>query len=84
MDNIIELAKQAGFFLGDSPEWDATKECYERFAILVRNAALEEAAQKCRSYTKWVHWGQIENYVLANRGAQDCAEAIESLKEPIP
>jgi len=64
------------------PDWHEVRDAY--FANLVRNAALEEAAQKCVNYPEWAHWGQTDNYVIANKGAQDCASAIESLKEPTP
>ena len=86
MTNVIELAKQAGF--DDKAGWGCDFGCnlsnLERFAKLVRNAALEEAAQKCVNYPEWAHWGQTDNYVIANKGAQDCAAAIESLKESTP
>ena len=79
MTSVIELARQAGCAPedGQSGFWVAQKEDLERFAKLVRNAALDEAAQKCRAFAD-ASW-------YAHRiGAQDCAAAIESLKEPTP
>ena len=92
MTNVIELAKQAGFDIAtgmNKNHWPCVggidiEDEVVLLIKLVRNAALEEAAQKCVNYPEWAHWGQTDNYVIANKGAQDCAAAIESLKEPTP
>lgn len=53
MTNVIELAKQAGAsrytnrHYPDRPTHTFTVEKLELYTKLVRNAALEEAAQKC-------------------------------------
>lgn len=64
-EQIIEMAKQAG------DDWDHTlqsdKEFLQRFAELVRNAALEEAANVCDG---WLH-----------ADGDTCAEAIRSMKK---
>lgn len=71
-EQVIELAKQAG------DDWDSTrredKEFLIRFAKLVRNAALEEAAQIC------------DRFQDRNVGMQpaECAGAIRNLKEQTP
>ena len=70
MKDVIELAKQAGLCLANDE-----KPLIERFATLVRNAALEEAAQKCRT---------PHGYFKDSRTNIECALAIESLKEPTP
>jgi hypothetical protein len=46
--NIEQLALEAGFVKGrDGLEW-VTDKTVERFAALVRNEALEEAAKSCQ------------------------------------
>jgi hypothetical protein len=44
---------------------------------------LEAAAVECENYPEWANWGQTDNYVAANEGAQDCAAAIRKLKETL-
>jgi hypothetical protein len=66
-DQVIELAKQAG--INAHPGWPNTA-FLERFATLVRNSVLEEAAQKCES-----GWG--------NLSGDECAQAIRAMKETI-
>lgn len=41
-----------------------------------RKAGMEEAAEICDNYVEWAHWGQDDNYVVANAGALDCAKEI--------
>lgn len=65
-EQVIKLAKQAGLCWSNDE-----KPLIERFAALVRNAALEEAKQLF-SQPHQEYFG---------REAQD---AIESLKEPTP
>jgi hypothetical protein len=88
-EQVIGLAKKAGFFLEDSPEWDALKECHERFATLVRNAALEELSEKCAEKLTRADWNPSSifrhYYPSANGDWVDLRELkkfIESLKEP--
>ena len=59
-DNITSLAKQAGFDQEEPDDycreeyWTATKNELQRFAELVRNEALEEAAKAVESeYDNW-------------------------------
>lgn len=78
MKDVIELAKQAGIHVPS----DATHShaALERFAALVRNAALEEAAQKCRNNHQ-----RFKSYTGTLRAHdEDIAAAVESLKEPKP
>ncbi len=79
--NIIELAREA-WRLEFIPESDLPK--LERFATLVRNATLEEAAAKVpggKHTDKWES-SRIADY---NQGWNDyrkqCAAAIRALKE---
>jgi hypothetical protein len=44
--DVIAMAREAGFSMENS----AAIQAAERFATLVRNAALEGAAQKCEDY----------------------------------
>lgn len=75
MKDAIELANQAGLCLANDE-----KPLIERFAALVRNAALEEAAQKCRNNHQ-----RFKSYTGTLRAHdEDIAAAIESLKEPTP
>jgi len=70
--NIIELAKQANRYASnqtnDSHDWQSIRD--ERFAALVRAAALEEAADIC---------DRVNNYDNPMT-AGDCADAIRALK----
>jgi len=86
MTNVIELAKQAGCpegFIGSLILEQTHVAWIERFAKLVRNAALEEAAQKCNGRlggalqsNDW--W---EGFKTARR---QCVGILNSLKEPTP
>ena len=71
-EQVIELSKQAGFqkFLkpADRPEMICDPNALERFATLVRNAALDEAAKATIPHSD----------VIA------AAQAIRNLKEPTP
>lgn len=72
MKSIIELAKQAGFYTDRGMIWVEGWEIspfMQRFAALVRAAALEEAEQKCDDL--WEDDGT----------AYDCREAIRAMKE---
>lgn len=73
-EQVIELAKQAGI----DDWWESGNERREElddlltiFATLVRNAALDEAAQV------------ISNWPVKNWKQDDCAQAIRNLKEPV-
>ena len=85
MKDVIELAKQAGFqkFLkpADRPEMICDPAALERFATLVRNAALEEAARYC-------HDASIPQPDQIHTDAQWAAAClavnIRNLKEPTP
>lgn len=71
-EQTIELANRAGVmpcYIGDST-------AIERFAKLVRNAALEECAVLCAS--------NFTNCYDSNITRQECAGAIRNLKEPTP
>lgn len=76
-ERVIELAKQAGAsrytnrHYPDRPTHTFTVEQLELYTKLVRNATLEEAAQKCRTHGK-------SDYPAV------FAEAIRNLKEPTP
>ena len=79
MTNVIELAKQAGFdtindkvyvFAG---QHNISVEL-ELYTKLVRNAALEEAAQKCE---------ELESQYFEVNG-DGCASELRNLKEPTP
>lgn len=74
MSNVIELAKQAGLCLANDE-----KPLIERFAALVRNSALEEAAQKCIA-SELIDMPTRHEIATVRK----CAKAIESLKEPTP
>lgn len=78
MTNILELAKQVGNCAfktdGGRPYFSFTPDELEKFATLVRNSALEEAAQKCG------HIGNTDDYCTA----MTMVNAIQKLKEPTP
>jgi hypothetical protein len=80
--NIIELAREAGFEIDcASLEWHRR---IERFAHLVRAAALEEAARGCdevavQANEAW-HMGYKTQDQGREMGADDCAAAIRALK----
>ena len=66
--NVVELAKEAGFFEFNIEGW--SKE-FEKFAALVRAEALEEAFLVCQ---------QISMRYLENYAPDKCAAAIRRLK----
>ena len=76
--NIIELAKQAGFTANDEQEvfLRVYREEIERFALLVRAAALEEVARVCE---------ELDEEALCKEGrlasGHECAAAIRAMKE---
>ena len=76
MTNVIELAKQAGLFTHKEVQPEIT-----RFATLVRNAALEEAAKYC-------HDASIPQPDQIHTDAQWAAACLavnlRNLKEPTP
>ena len=76
--NIIELAKQAGFTANDEQEvfLRVYREEIERFATLIRNEALEEAAGVC------IETGSTKGSCDAAFDIADaCAAAIRAMKE---
>tara|TARA_R110000868_G_scaffold202735_1_gene450489 strand:+ start:123 stop:326 length:204 start_codon:yes stop_codon:yes gene_type:complete len=44
---LIDMVRQAGFFIGDNPLWDLSKKQYEAFAALVAAAEREACAKVC-------------------------------------
>ena len=82
--NIEQLATEAGLVYGDGWHSDngadgVDPQYLERFAALVRAAALEEAAKVCdgKERRKWeimFHGGSLEGI-----GPLDCAAAIRAL-----
>lgn len=44
---LIDMARQAGIFVGDGPEWDFFKRQYAKFAALVAAAEREACAGIC-------------------------------------
>lgn len=61
------------------PDWHEVRDAY--FATLIRNAALEDAAQKCKKLEVAIDGGGNAYYRPAD--ARQCVAAIESLKEPV-
>jgi hypothetical protein len=73
MKSIIELAEQAGFEIDCcSLQWH---ERIERFAHLVRQQALEEAAQECENQKVG-----FPSYFEIDERIAGCANAIRALK----
>lgn len=92
MDNVIELAHQAGGTCFDKDgsygNYSAGSALFtpielERFATLVRNAALEEAAVKCDELMAPEEFNRTEKTVW-DVATLDCGAAIRNLKEPTP
>ena len=77
-EEILKMAQDAGFLNFSIPPEVAA--VFYRFATLVRNAALEEAAQKCESNHK--RFGSYTGTLKAHD--EDTAAAIRNLKEPTP
>jgi len=73
---VIAMARESGAQPGRgmSSFWTMQKDDIERFATLVRNAALEDAAQFLYAEGEAVGGVDLDPYRLA--------ESIESLKEP--
>ena len=84
---IIEAAREANKYAcnqtDDSYDWQNIRD--ERFATLVRNAALEEAAVVCEAIGQDAKNALRSAYrTLAQgieRGTNDCANTIRKLKE---
>lgn len=77
-EQVIKLAKQAGIRWDtdiDRSEWLVRRSELENLVALVRNAALEEAAQTCESQAG------IININGANGCYQECAAAIRNMKD---
>ena len=71
---IIEMAKRAGFSMENS----AAIQAAERFAQLVRNEALEEAAVKCEEID--FSYSACEQFV-SGEAAFECGKQIRSMKK---
>lgn len=77
MKNVIELAKRAGVWPEPGeriPSAQVFRRNLEQYATLVRNAAMEEAAQKCE---------ELESQYFEVNG-DGCAYELRNLKEPTP
>ena len=44
---LIDMAKNVGIFVGDGPEWDFFKRQYAKFAALIAAAEREACAKVC-------------------------------------
>lgn len=84
--NVIEAAKAAGIL----PERDETfgkvyeveEPQLERFAQVIRNQALEEAAVLCNDLRS--PWGYSAEKADWIRGTDDCVHAIRAMKKEHP
>lgn len=76
-EQVIELAKQAGCAPedGQSGFWVAQTEDLIRFDVLVRNAALEEAAKR---------FDDLNLYGTKTADTKGVAVILRNLKEPTP
>ena len=85
-DEIIEAARDAGFDPHDmSDDFTCNLKDLTRFAALVRNAALEEAAVVSEAVGQEANLAWRSAYRTLDqgieRGADDCADTIRNLKE---
>ena len=46
---LIDMAKKVGIFVGDGPEWDFFKRQYAKFAAIVAAAEREACAKVCEN-----------------------------------
>lgn len=81
-EQVIELAKQAGMG-GMLTDIVCNRRELERFAKLVRNAALEDAAKVCFAMPAPISCNRVEANLCDVMTAQ-CANEIRNLKEPTP
>lgn len=85
--SIIELARLANIYASnqtnDTHDWQVIRD--DRFAQLVRNAALEEAAVVCEAVGQEANLAWRSAYRTLDQGielgADDCASSIRQLKE---
>lgn len=74
-EKVVELAKQSGLDVYETlEEVDGKFTALQRFAQLVRNETLEEAANACEELAK--DWGDCAE----ESGMHDCKRMIRSLK----
>lgn len=79
-EQIQQWAREAG--LGrETPDdygiavWSATSKSLQAFATIIRNATLEEAAEKCDG--EFDHW---HSAIAGQDACKDCAKEIRNLK----
>jgi hypothetical protein len=74
-DEIIEMARQAGFTLPEGETWyEAFPQCIEDFAKLVAAKATDEA--NARSNTSWT--------LMCKKMVEDEREACHALRQTLP
>lgn len=89
--NVIEAAEKAGWSELGADLWGATfdgamtKDALERFAQVIRNQALEEAAKACEEQVGGLSMFATSRECIANNGAaRACASAIRAMKKEQP
>ena len=94
MNNILDLARQAGLYKPPCGVYYAVSDRQlQAFAALVRDAALEEAAVVCDGQANRAsltaltasaagRHDALRKFGQRSAGASVCAEAIRALKEP--
>jgi hypothetical protein len=86
--NIEDMAREACGQDACDSAWVFTQAELERFAVLVRAAALEEAAQACRDKSQQLSQGLDDEDAHTWRGGRadgwlEAAHAIRALAKPV-
>ena len=68
---LINMAKQAGIFVGDGPEWDFFKRQYAKFAALVAAAEREF----------WIEQSIVDIEEAIRDEREACAKIVEPTEE---
>ena len=77
---LIDMAKNVGIFVGDGPEWDFFKRQYAKFAAIVAAAEREACAKVCDELPAPDIYSDTDKSMWEVT-CMDCGEAIRAKGE---